>query len=73
MLLMSTGVRAGYFGVLLALICYSVFQNKYNYLSFFIVASFAVNLLYKFYVGNDAPVFLHMTLMSNGSMKLQRR
>ena len=57
MLLMSTGVRAGYFGVLLALICYSVFQNKYNYLSFFIVASFAVNLLYKFYVGNDAPVF----------------
>lgn len=56
-LLISTGARAGFYGVAIAYSLYSIWSKRFSYLLHFILATLFAELLYQLHVNSHAPVF----------------
>jgi hypothetical protein len=56
-LLISAGVRAGFYGVAIAFFLYSVWSKKISYLVHFSLATLVADIFYQLYIGSHAPVF----------------
>ena len=56
-LLIASGTRAGFYGVAIAFLAYTVWSRKFVYFLHFCISSAVVNLAYLLFIGNHAPPF----------------
>jgi hypothetical protein len=64
-LLISAGVRAGFYAVAIAFSLYSVWSKKFSYLLHFSLATLVTDIFYQLYVGSHAPVFFRSDISSH--------